>query len=125
MGGKVSNLDLRTASGSKPPIHLGEVDVGLSDGDTNPLLLVLTNRDNFSLSEIRVRTEGPAAHAVQLARDEDGKPGVWEPVIFARVGVLSSNNSCEFWVRARPSSGLKLGQQEFTFVVNSVAVIVE
>ncbi len=116
-------LELKTAAGNEPPIELGQVDLGLSDGDTEPLLLLLTNRNGYDLSEVRVGVEGRGAGAVQLAREEEGVPGSWSGEIIARAGLLPPNNTCRFFVRAVPDDSLKLGQQRFEFVVKSVAVV--
>lgn len=116
------NLDLRTVTGELPPIMLGQVDIGLADEDTEPLLMVLTNRDTLDLSEIRVSTAGPGASAVQLARDLEG-PGEWtDGEIIALAGVLPPNRSCQFWARAVASDDVAVGDQSFEFVVKSVAV---
>lgn len=120
-------LDLRTVSGQEPPIELGQVDIGLSDGDTEPVAIVLTNRDTFTLSEVRVSVEGEGAPAIRLAYPNDeGNPGVWhEGEIMVRAGLLPPNNSVQFWVQAVPVGDQELGSQRFEFVVKSVALVLE
>lgn len=117
------NLELATASGQKPTIDLGQVDLGVSDGDAEPVLMTVTNRDTLDLSEVRVSTTGPGANAVQLARDLDNAPGEWTGTeIIALAGVLPPNNSCQFWARAVRSDDVAVGSQEFEFVVKTTAV---
>src|SRR3954470_20160984 len=116
-------IDLRTSTGQLPPIDLGQVDLGLFDGDGQERQLVITNRDTLNLSEIRVGVEGPGARAVQLARDLDGDPGTWTGgEIIALSGVLPPNNACQFWARAVRSDDIAVGSQDFEFVVKLVAV---
>ncbi len=116
-------IELRTVSGSVPPIDLGQVDLGLNDGDGPETQMVLTNRYALDLSEVRVATEGPGANAVQLARDLDGNAGNWtDGEIIALVGLLAPNNSCHFWARAVKSSDIAEGNQSFEFVVKAVAI---
>lgn len=119
----MSKIDLRTATGQEPPIELGQVDIGLADGDTDPVSIVLTNRNNYNLTEVNVSVEGEGARAIQLAYENDeGQPGVWKNgSIMVRQGVLSSNDSVRFWVRAVPVDELELGSKRFEFVVKSIA----
>lgn len=116
-------IELRSESGMLPPIDLGQVDIGLTNGDTPALPIVVINRDKFDLSEIRVSTDGPGASAVQLARDLDQKPGVWtDGEIIALAGVLPPNRSCRFWARVIAEESLELGEQDFEFVINAIAI---
>src|SRR3954470_7219127 len=116
-------IDLRTSTGQLPPIDLGQVDLGLSDGDGQERQLTVINRDTLDLSEIRVGVEGPGARAVQLARDLDGNPGTWtNGEIIALSGVLPPNNACRFWARAVRDDDIAVGWQEFAFVVKAVAI---
>lgn len=112
-------LDLYAVdSGPKLPIELGEVDIGLSNGDGEPVLLRLVNNDDLILTEIRVAVIGDGAAAVQLAQDHDGRPGGWsDDEIVARAGVLSPRHSCQFWSRAIVIDDLEVGQQDFEYLV--------
>lgn len=121
----MSMIELRSVGGGAPPIVLGEVDLGLTDGASDPMMLMLFNRDMRPRAEIRVSTRGNASSSVELARDLNGEPGNWEGDIIARAGVLQPNASCSFWVRAVPNETLKVGDQGFEFVVKSIAMIEE
>lgn len=119
----MSSLELRTATGQLPPIDLGQVDLGVADGDSELTQLMIFNREPIDLSEVRVHVDGPGASAVQIARDLDGHPGTWTGgEIIALAGVLTPNNACTFWARAIPSDDIAVGFQEFEFVVNTVLV---
>lgn len=125
-GLKMPRIELRSASGQKPPINLGQVDLGMADGNADAVQIVITNRDTLDLSEVRVSVEGTGARAVQLARDADGIPGEWvSGEIIARVGILPPNRSCEFWAKAVKSEDIAVGNQRFEFVVNTVVVMPE
>jgi hypothetical protein len=116
-------LELRNGSGNLPPVDLGQVDIGLTEDSTDPVLMVVTNRDKFDLSEVRVRVDGPGAGAVQLARDVELRPQAWtNGEIIALTGMLTPNQSCQFWARAIADNSLELGEQEFEFVINAVAM---
>lgn len=119
-------VELRSTSGQHPPIALGQVDLGLDDGDADPIQLEIINRDTLDLSEVRVAIEGTGAPGVQLARDLDGFPGSWtDGEIVARAGVLPPNRSCQFWARAVRSEDIAVGNQRFDFVVKTVAILPE
>lgn len=121
----MARFRLTTASGDRPPIHLGEVDLGFVDGIPEPLHLLLTNVTDRDLRDITVGTDGDGAEFIQLARDDNGVPGVWTAAgesILVRADPLAPQGSVLFWVRVAQLNGLEVGNQEFEFVVNSVSV---
>src|SRR3954464_7114352 len=109
----MTTLELRSVTGQLPPIDLGQVDLGMDDGDGPQTQILIFNREALNLSELRVRVEGPGARAVQLARDLDGNPGTWGGgEIIALSGVLPPNNACPFWARAVRDDDIAVGWQE-------------
>lgn len=121
----MARFRLETVGGQRPPIHLGEIDIGFTDGTPDPMQLVLTNTTNRDLRDITVGTDGDGAAFVQLARDDGGEPGIWTAAggsILVRADPLVPSASVTFWCRLAQLSGLELGEEEFEFVVNSVSV---
>jgi hypothetical protein len=120
----VSRFRLSTVTGQRPPISLGEIDVGFED-TPEPMQLVLTNTTSKDLRDITVGLDGAGAVAIQLARDDAEGPGVWAAPgesVLVHPDPLVPSGSVRFWARITPPAGMDIGEREFEFVVNSVAV---
>lgn len=108
------------------PLALGDVlassEEGVFQGD--PKRLRIANNGDTTMREISVSVDGPS-EVVQLARDEDGQPGVWASPgesIVATEDHMKPGDSCSFWARALFSMEDREGTYNFDFVLRGTSV---
>lgn len=103
--------------------HLGETDVALGEGEARPIFGC--NTGTTVVREVAFALDGEGAMHVQLAVDDNGKPGVWampgESVIPVE-GEFHPGQGFVVWAKPIYAFSDHEGEYEFNFLVTGVSV---
>lgn len=105
-------------------ISLGEVGPDGDLGEGDPTRVFGRNIGETTLHRIIIELAGEGAASVRLARDSDGRPGVWASPgesIVASVDKIQQGDTFIFWAQAIYDPEDAAGEHEFRFNVRAVS----
>jgi len=106
-------------------IELSDVEDGANFASGLARRVTGVNNGTTNLRDISVTTDGEGAGFVQLARDENGEPGVWAAVgesIVAHEGTLFKGAEFAFWARGIFKFEDREGRYPLEFVLRGTSI---
>jgi hypothetical protein len=106
-------------------IILGEIEEGANFAAGKPIRVGGLNTGDTHMRDISISATGEGANFVQLARDEDGEPGVWAAVgqsIMAHEGTLFRREEFAFWARGIFKFEDREGRYPLEFVIRGTSI---
>lgn len=107
-------------------VSLGQTQMGVNEDflEGDSIRLFGRNDSKVTIKDLVVAVAGDDKPSVQLAVDRDGEPGVWtapgESIFLAEF--LGPKEQFSFWARATYTMEDRVGDREFEFSLQGIAI---